>query len=314
MLPAVLPSAANYGRVTAELMSRRPPICGVAGDQQASLFGHCCFLPGDVKATYGTGCFILMNTGSEPVESKSGLVTTIAATADDSVGYALEGSVFNAGSVVTWLKDEMGLVQNAEETEALAQSLQSTDGVQLCPGFHRPRRALVGSLRSGNHQRVDARVGSSPYRASRPREHCVPGRRRDRRDEKRLRLQCRTACRGRRGFPQRVYHAMAGQYVGMPGGQVGDERGHGPGRRLPGGALCGGLGVIREVAGEAGGWDELHPVFGGAGTYAVPRRMASGARTVPCRQFGRGEGPAILTPSYRGYRAEERVWLPGARG
>lgn len=135
MLPAVLPSAANYGRVTAELMSRRPPICGVAGDQQASLFGHCCFLPGDVKATYGTGCFILMNTGSEPVESKSGLVTTIAATADDSVGYALEGSVFNAGSVVTWLKDEMGLVQNAEETEALAQSLQSTDGVYFVPAF-----------------------------------------------------------------------------------------------------------------------------------------------------------------------------------
>ncbi len=135
MLPTVLPSAANYGRVNAELMSKRPPIFGVAGDQQASLFGHRCFLPGDAKATYGTGCFILMNTGSNPVESKNGLITTVAATADNSVEYALEGSVFNAGSVITWLQDEMGLVQRPEETEALAASIASTEGVYFVPAF-----------------------------------------------------------------------------------------------------------------------------------------------------------------------------------
>ena len=135
MLPSVLPSVASYGHVTANIMSARPPICGVAGDQQASLFGHCCFEPGAVKATYGTGCFILMNTGSSAVSSNNGLLTTIAASAADSVEYALEGSVFNAGSVVQWLRDEMRLIADASETEELAFSIPSTEGVYLVPAF-----------------------------------------------------------------------------------------------------------------------------------------------------------------------------------
>ncbi len=135
MLPTVLPSRADFGRVVADVMPARPRIAGVAGDQQASLFGHRCFEPGAVKATYGTGCFILMNTGDVPVRSTNGLVTTVAATADGSVAYALEGSVFNAGSVVQWLRDEMLLVRTAEETEGLALSVSSANGVYLVPAF-----------------------------------------------------------------------------------------------------------------------------------------------------------------------------------
>lgn len=135
MLPEVLPSRADFGRVAGEIMAARPPITGVAGDQQASLFGHCCFEPGETKATYGTGCFILMNTGPVPVRSENGLLTTIIATPDDAVEYALEGSVFNAGSVVQWLRDDLELVRTAEETEELALSVPDTCGVHLVPAF-----------------------------------------------------------------------------------------------------------------------------------------------------------------------------------
>ena len=135
MLPRVLPSVADYGHVASDVLMTRPPICGVAGDQQASLFGHCCFEAGQAKATYGTGCFMLMNTGASPVRSSNGLVTTIAASAGEEVRYALEGSVFNAGSVVQWLRDELGLIRDAGETEELALSVPDTAGVYLVPAF-----------------------------------------------------------------------------------------------------------------------------------------------------------------------------------
>ena len=135
MLPEVLPSIADYGTVSTEVMSNPTPISGVAGDQQASLFGHRCFSPGEVKSTYGTGCFILMNTGETPVASKNGLITTIAATADSKPAYALEGSVFNAGSVVQWLRDEMQLIATPAETEPIALSVPDTNGVYMVPAF-----------------------------------------------------------------------------------------------------------------------------------------------------------------------------------
>lgn len=173
MLPRVLPSTADYGRVNAELMSARPPIRGVAGDQQASLFGHCCFSAGDVKATYGTGCFILMNTGPEPVCSHNGLLTTVAATPGDAVEYALEGSVFNAGSVVQWLRDELGLVRTPDETEALALSVPDTGGVYMVPAFTglgapwwdaRARGLICGLTRgTGRAQLVRAALESIAY-------------------------------------------------------------------------------------------------------------------------------------------------------
>ena len=135
MLPDVRPSTADYGRVSSDIMHACPPILGVAGDQQASLCGHCCFEAGQAKATYGTGCFMLMNTGAQAVRSQNGLVTTIAATPGDAVQYALEGSVFNAGSTVQWLRDELGLIRDAAQTEELALSVPDTAGVYLVPAF-----------------------------------------------------------------------------------------------------------------------------------------------------------------------------------
>ena len=135
ILPEVKESMGDYGQVSRDIMRLQPPILGVAGDQQASLFGHCCFEEGQAKATYGTGCFILMNTGAHAVPSKNGLVTTVAASTKGELRYALEGSVFNAGSTVQWLRDELGLIKNASETEELALSVPDTAGTYLVPAF-----------------------------------------------------------------------------------------------------------------------------------------------------------------------------------
>lgn len=111
------------------------PIAGAAGDQQAALFGQNCFETGSAKNTYGTGCFLLMNTGDEPIFSKNGLVTTIAWGIDDKITYALEGSIFVAGAAVQWLRDEMGFVDNASETEECALKVTDTNGCYVVPAF-----------------------------------------------------------------------------------------------------------------------------------------------------------------------------------
>ena len=111
------------------------PISGIAGDQQAALFGQGCFEKGMAKNTYGTGCFLLMNTGEEPVNSRNGLVTTIAWGYDGKVEYALEGSIFVAGSAIQWLRDGIKIIENARETEAMATSLPSNEGVYIVPAF-----------------------------------------------------------------------------------------------------------------------------------------------------------------------------------
>ena len=136
MLPEARPSSGSYGEVSADIMRNHPCIAGVAGDQQASLFGHCCFDAGSVKNTYGTGCFMLMNTGAEPVASTNGLVTTIGIAEGGRVDYALEGSVFQAGSVIQWLRDGLRLIDDAAETAALADSVPDTGGF-------RPSRVLA---------------------------------------------------------------------------------------------------------------------------------------------------------------------------
>jgi glycerol kinase len=116
-------------------LPRGVPIAGIAGDQQAALFGQACFRPGDAKNTYGTGCFVLLNTGPTPVPSAHGLVTTVAWRIDGAVTYALEGSVFIAGAAVQWLRDGLGLVKEAAETQALAASVPDTGGVYFVPAF-----------------------------------------------------------------------------------------------------------------------------------------------------------------------------------
>ena len=135
MLPEPRWSAGDYGRVSSEIMTYMPPIAGVAGDQQASLFGHCCFEPGQAKNTYGTGCFMLMNTGDEVITSTCGLVSTIGIAEGERVSYALEGSIFHAGSVIQWLRDKLGIISSARETERIALSRESNDGCYLVPAF-----------------------------------------------------------------------------------------------------------------------------------------------------------------------------------
>lgn len=135
MLPEVKPSSYVYGYTAPELLGGEIPIAGIAGDQQAALFGQCCFEPGMVKNTYGTGCFILMNTGEEAVQSKNGLVTTIAWGADGKVEYALEGSVFVAGAAIQWLRDGLRMIDNAAFTETYARKIKDSGGVYVVPAF-----------------------------------------------------------------------------------------------------------------------------------------------------------------------------------
>jgi glycerol kinase len=135
MLPDVKPSSGVFGYTDPELFGGEIPVSGVAGDQQAALFGQCCFNPGDAKNTYGTGGFLLMNTGETPVYSENGLVTTIAWGLDGKVYYALEGSVFVCGAAVQWLRDGLGLVSHASETEAIASTVPNSGGVYFVPAF-----------------------------------------------------------------------------------------------------------------------------------------------------------------------------------
>lgn len=135
MLPSVRPSGCQYGVTDYSIFGGEIPICGAAGDQQAALFGQTCFNPGDAKNTYGTGCFLLMNTGETPVESNNGLVTTIAWGIDGKITYALEGSVFVGGASVQWLRDELGIITDAAQTEELAESVADTNGCYVVPAF-----------------------------------------------------------------------------------------------------------------------------------------------------------------------------------
>ena len=135
MLPEVRPSSCVYGETTEDLFGGSIPISGAAGDQQSALFGQTCFNPGEAKNTYGTGCFMLMNTGEKPVFSKNGLVTTIAWGLDGKVEYALEGSIFVAGSAIQWLRDQLRLVDSAPDSEYFAKKVKDTNGCYVVPAF-----------------------------------------------------------------------------------------------------------------------------------------------------------------------------------
>lgn len=165
VLPEVLPSSGLFGVTSGNpCLPAGIPIYGVAGDQQAALFGQTCFQPGTVKNTYGTGCFALMNTGQEAVTSEQGLLTTIAWGLEPSkVTYALEGSVFIGGAVVQWLRDELGLIEHAAETEGLAEAVPDTAGVYLVPAFvglgtpywdPYARGAILGLTRGANRKHI----------------------------------------------------------------------------------------------------------------------------------------------------------------
>ena len=135
MLPEAKPSSCIYGHSDATFLGGRIPIAGAAGDQQAALFGQTCFTAGEAKNTYGTGCFLLMNTGEKPVFSNNGLVTTIAWGLDGKVNYALEGSIFVAGAAVQWLRDEMRLIDSSADSEYMAKQVDDTNGCYVVPAF-----------------------------------------------------------------------------------------------------------------------------------------------------------------------------------
>ncbi|MBD5508155.1 MAG: glycerol kinase GlpK [Lachnospiraceae bacterium] len=135
MLPEVKPSSCIYGEADPSFLGGPVPIAGAAGDQQAALFGQTCFTAGEAKNTYGTGCFLLMNTGEKPIFSRNGLVTTIAWGLDGKVYYALEGSIFVAGAAVQWLRDEMRLIDSAMDSEYMAKKVKDTNGCYVVPAF-----------------------------------------------------------------------------------------------------------------------------------------------------------------------------------
>ncbi|MDO5334747.1 MAG: glycerol kinase GlpK [Coriobacteriia bacterium] len=137
LLPEVRPSSGDFGVIDHPVIKGGIPIRGVAGDQQSALFGQCCFAPGGAKATFGTGCFLLMHTGAEPCSSEHGLVTTVAASAPgtDHLEYALEGSVFMAGALMQWLRDGLGLIEDVADSERVAQSVEDSAGVYVVPAF-----------------------------------------------------------------------------------------------------------------------------------------------------------------------------------
>ena len=176
LLPEAKPSSCIYGYTEPSLLGGAIAIAGAAGDQQAALFGQACFLPGEAKNTYGTGCFLLMNTGQTPVFSQNGLVTTIGWGLNGKVEYALEGSVFSAGSAVQWLRDELGLIHTAAESEALARQVEDTNGCFFVPAFTGlgapywdpyARGALVGVTRGvGRCHVVRAVLESIAYQAA----------------------------------------------------------------------------------------------------------------------------------------------------
>ena len=159
ILPEVKPSSCVYGKSDFALYGGEIPVAGAAGDQQCALFGQACFQPGEMKNTYGTGCFLLMNTGTVPVKSDHGLVTTIAVGFDSHVHYALEGSVFVAGAAIQWLRDELNVLEKASESQVFAESVPDSAGGYVVPAFtglgapywnQRARGAIVGITRGFN--------------------------------------------------------------------------------------------------------------------------------------------------------------------
>ena len=163
MLPEVKPSSCVYGEALPQFFGAAIPIAGAAGDQQAALFGQTCFAPGEAKNTYGTGCFLLMNTGKTPVFSENGLVTTIAWGLNGEVEYALEGSIFVAGAALQWLRDELRLIDSAPDSEYMAQKVSDTNGCYVVPAFtglgaphwdQYARGAIVGLTRGVNKYHI----------------------------------------------------------------------------------------------------------------------------------------------------------------
>lgn len=175
MLPDVKSCSEIYGVTDEELFGAEVPIAGIAGDQQSALFGQMCLEKGDVKNTYGTGCFVLMNTGETPISSRKGLLTTIGLNRDGRTHYALEGSIFMGGAVIQWLRDNLGIIKNAPECDRLAEDVEGNAGVYLVPAFQglgtpywamESRAAISGLTRAADKRHIcRAAIESIAYRS-----------------------------------------------------------------------------------------------------------------------------------------------------
>lgn len=168
MMPEVKSSSEVYGRTKTTIFAHEVPIAGIAGDQQAALFGQMCVEPGAIKNTYGTGCFLLMNTGDKPIVSKNNLLTTIAWKIGDKVNYALEGSIFVGGSVVQWLRDGLGVIKLSSEIEALSNTVPDTGGVYFVPALTGLAAPYWGPYARGSITGISC----GPHCARRTRGHC----------------------------------------------------------------------------------------------------------------------------------------------
>ena len=175
MLPKPMPSSCVYGKSDPSVFGGAIPIAGAAGDQQAALFGQTCFGAGEAKNTYGTGCFLLMNTGDKPVFSKNGLITTIAWGLDGKVTYALEGSIFVAGAAIQWLRDELKVIDSSEDSEYMANKVSDTTWMLCSSCFYRTGSTSLGSVCKRHDRRNHPWCKQIPHYPCNPGIHCLPG-------------------------------------------------------------------------------------------------------------------------------------------
>ena len=211
ILPEVKPSSCVYGHTDASVLGGEIPIAGAAGDQQAALFGQCCFEQGEVKNTYGTGCFLLMNTGTDAIESKSGLLTTIAASTSEKVEYALEGSVFVAGAGVQWLRDSMRMLKSASQSQEYCEAVEDTAGVYVVPAFA-GMGTVLEPVCERNRRRSDERLQQGTLYPCGAGIHRVPDGRRAPCDGTRQRHSFKEPEGRRRGECKRLLDAVSGRY------------------------------------------------------------------------------------------------------
>ena len=279
MLPQVRSSSEIYGYT--DIQGTRIPIGGMAGDQQAALFGQGCFQAGDAKNTYGTGCFLLMNTGDTPCESRNGLLTTIAVGLGGKVQYALEGSVFVGGAVIQWLRDELRFFPESRDAEYYARKVADNGGVYLVPAFTGlgapywdmyARGVLIGLTRGTRREHITrAAQESIAYQ--------VADLARAMEADTGVPLTALKADGG--GQPGRVFDAVPGGHPGAHGAAARHPGDHGAGGGLPGGAGRGGVGGPGGAEPPVAVRHHLHPRYGAGGAGAPALQLAPGGGPLP---------------------------------
>ena len=232
VLPEVKSSSEVYGQTAAGVFDRALAVAGIAGDQQAALFGQTCFSRGLAKNTYGTGCFMLMNIGTDATASKHNLLTTVAWQLAGRTEYALEGGVFIGGAVVQWLRDGLGIVKSASEIEGLAASVADSGGVYMVPAFAGLAR-LLGPVRPRHDYRHHAPHQRGPHRPRGAGEHCLSGGRHSRCDATGRRRRDQRTARGWGRGRQQSAVAVSGRPAARAGGAAQSHGNDGAGRRLP---------------------------------------------------------------------------------